>query len=83
MVKNNAGPTCECKIDECYVCGTRFLNYGELLKIREKAGENSPEYESALKIIIAENNRLKDQHERSDSMYKKIQNAGDTFFKKH
>ncbi len=83
MVKNNAGPMCDCKIDECYACGAKFLNYNELLKIREKAGENNAEYEKALRMVIAEKEKLERQNAGNKTLYKSFCNLSEKFFKKH
>ena len=36
MVKNYASAKKEVQVDECYSCGGKFLDYGELEKIREQ-----------------------------------------------
>lgn len=36
MVKNFASSLKEVQVDECYSCGAKFLDYGELEKIREQ-----------------------------------------------
>lgn len=39
MVKHQPSKDCEIEIDECYSCGGKFLDYGELDKIRASKNE--------------------------------------------
>lgn len=46
MVKNFTSGTQNVQIDECYSCGGKFLDYGELLKIR-----NEEQYSDAMQKV--------------------------------
>ncbi len=40
MVKNYSSSTKQIQVDDCYSCGGKFLDYGELIKIREEDDYN-------------------------------------------
>lgn len=48
MVKNFTSSTNEIEIDECYTCGGKFLDYGELEKIREEVKHEVDNIDSIL-----------------------------------
>ena len=40
MVKNYSSATKQIQVDDCYSCGGKFLDHGELIKIREEGDYN-------------------------------------------
>lgn len=51
MVKNFASPKREVQIDECYKCGGKFLDNGELQKIRAEYKTQEERSEDTMKMI--------------------------------
>ena len=63
MVKNNSAYKSDFKIDECYLCGAKFLDYGELNKIRtinEDQESNMAEIENVIKLFAKLENKEND-----------------------
>ncbi len=51
MVKNFASPKKEVQIDECYKCGGKFLDNGELQKIRAEYKNQEERTDDVMKTI--------------------------------
>jgi len=51
MVKNFASPKKEVQIDECYKCGGKFLDNGELQKIRAEYKNQEERTDDVIKMI--------------------------------
>lgn len=52
MVKNPSSVKGEVIIDECYACGGKFLDHGELTKIREEFPTEKERSEAAMKAFL-------------------------------
>ena len=63
MVKNYTTPEKEIQIDECYNCGGKFLDYGELNKIRD-------EYNSIEEKNMSDNDEI--QKQQYNDLYQKL-----------
>ena len=82
MVKNYASVKKEVLVDDCYSCGGKFLDYGELQKIRAQYATESERSEDFMKMVyntIGKDLKALDQeHERlraSRSPLKKLFDA--------
>jgi Zn-finger nucleic acid-binding protein len=51
MVKNTTKSGGDVKIDDCYICGGKFLDYGELEKIRSEFTNDSARKEAAMQYL--------------------------------
>lgn len=51
MVKNYSSIKKEVQVDECYMCGGKFLDYGELEKIREEYKTDKERGDATLKFL--------------------------------
>jgi Zn-finger nucleic acid-binding protein len=54
MVKNHSSIHKTIEIDECYTCGGKFLDNGELVKIREEYDNNKQRDEDILRYLYKE-----------------------------
>lgn len=52
MVKNSTSVKGEVIIDECYTCGAKFLDHGELTKIREEYATEAERAEAAVRALL-------------------------------
>lgn len=68
MVKNYASARKEIEIDECYICGSKFLDNEELIKIRAQFETESDRADDALKKFFNEN---KKELDKFDEKYKR------------
>lgn len=66
MVKNYASVKKEVLVDECYSCGGKFLDFGELQKIRAQYATEAERSEDFMKMIYRtigkEINALEEEH---------------------
>lgn len=51
MVKNTTKTGGNVKIDDCYICGGKFLDYGELQKIREEYSTDEARENGAMEFL--------------------------------
>ena len=83
MVKNHASTKHEVLVDDCYNCGGKFLDNGELQKIR--AQYKTEEERSADMMALAEKlfgediKRLEDEHEKNLSRRSFLKKLFDSF----
>ena len=52
MVKNTSAAGGDVKTDDCYICGGKFLDYGELQKIREEYENDKLRKEAAIDYLF-------------------------------
>lgn len=52
MVKNPTSVKGEVIIDDCYTCGAKFLDHGELTKIREEYATEAERAEAAVRALL-------------------------------
>ncbi len=73
MVKNFASPKRQVVVDDCYICGGKFLDYGELEKIRAEYNSNVGKVingeENSYNKYIYQNSELDPEF---DASYKKV-----------
>lgn len=53
MVKNNTSATGSIQIDECYTCGGKFLDHGELTRMRAEFATEQQRSEDAVKYLYS------------------------------
>jgi len=51
MVKNYSSAKKEVQVDDCYKCGGKFLDHGELLKIRQEYQTEEERSEDVMKVL--------------------------------
>lgn len=54
MVKNTSGIGGKIIVDDCYLCGGKFLDFGELIKIREEFNNDSGRSKAAMQFLYKE-----------------------------
>jgi Zn-finger nucleic acid-binding protein len=52
MVKNSTSAKGEITIDECYTCGAKFLDHGELTKIRAEYATEQERADAAVRALL-------------------------------
>lgn len=79
MVKNHSSISQEIEIDECYSCGSKFLDNSELIKIREEYENNEQRDEDILKYVYKQAGA---ELAAQDRRYAEINPAKRTYIKK-
>ncbi len=54
MVKNNTSATGSIQIDECYTCGAKFLEHGELTRMRAEFATEKQRSADAIKYLYSQ-----------------------------
>lgn len=53
MVKNTSSTESGVKVDDCYICGGKFLDFGELQKIREEFANDTLRKEATIDYLFS------------------------------
>ncbi len=83
MVKNYASPKKEIQIDECYNCGGKFLDHGELNKIRDEYNSIEEKNKDGNKEFYTNYINENIEPDSKEKFYKELNSKGSDEMNKH
>ena len=80
MVKNTSKVNGNIVVDDCYLCGGKFLDYGELQKIRAEYTNDNSRTSSAMEYLYREIGQELTQIDMERAKHKASRNLGQKLF---
>lgn len=80
MVKNKSAAKGDVKVDDCYSCGGKFLDYGELFKIREEYKNDLDRGNAAMEYLYSKIGKELSDIDKEVATRKANRNLGQKIF---
>lgn len=80
MVKNTSAAKGNIKVDDCYICGGKFLDHGELFKIREEYKNDEERQNSAMEYLYSKVGKELSELDKETARRKANRNLGQKLF---